>query len=75
MSMKSMEDKLFDILKDLNYYKHDKNDLLKQYVQDRLQTAMNSYYSELVVGLESLLSYDEKTVMRKMLKNECKSAK
>ena len=61
---------LFDILNELNYYKHDKDELMLKYVQERLSKSLTSYYQDLLVGFDSLLSYSDKTILKKVLKSE-----
>ena len=61
---------LFDILNELNYYKHDKDELMLKYVPERLSKSLTSYYQDLLVGFDSLLSYSDKTILKKVLKSE-----
>ena len=53
-----------------NYYKHDKDELMLKYVQERLSKSLTSYYQDLLVGFDSLLSYSDKTILKKVLKSE-----
>lgn len=61
---------LFDILDELNYYRNNKEKLLEKYVQERLSRSIDSYYKDLLSGFDALMSYSDKTVMKRILKLE-----
>ena len=64
------DDLLFDILDELNYYRNNKEKLLEKYVQERLSRSIDSYYKDLLSGFDALMSYSDKTVMKRILKLE-----
>lgn len=71
MSTQLFQDELlFDILDELNYYRNNKEKLLEKYVQERLSRSIDSYYKDLLSGFDALMSYSDKTVMKRILKLE-----
>lgn len=63
--MKSeFKDKLLEIRKDLSFYRRDKKELKKLYIEERLSQSLKSYYKELNDSYTYLRYQDEKKVVK-----------
>ena len=63
--MKSeFKDKLLEIRKDLSFYRRDKKELKKLYIEERLSQSLKCYYKELNDSYTYLRYQDEKKVVK-----------
>ena len=60
-------DMLNSMLDDIKNHQRDKNTLLQNYIQIRLEAGLKSYYSSLMSSLKTLEKYDEKKVLKKLI--------
>ena len=61
-----MKDKLFYMLDKLQNYKRDKNNLMQQYVIERLDRSFNQYDHELQQSIQFLTRKHEKSLIKRM---------
>jgi len=62
------EDNLKEIMNNLKNYKRDKNHLLEQYIEDRLNLSVQTYYKELNQSYIYLNNRKEINVLKKITK-------
>lgn len=61
-----MKDKLYNIIKELSFYKRNKNDLLAQYINERLNKSLQTYYKELIDSFDYLKYKDSSNILKKL---------
>lgn len=61
-----MKDKLYNIIKELSSYKRNKNDLLAQYINERLNKSLQTYYKELIDSFDHLKYKDSSNILKKL---------
>lgn len=59
-----MTDKLNSFLIDLSQYKHNREDLMKTYIQERLSKSLVTYYDELYNNLTYLMKKEDLKVLK-----------
>lgn len=63
-----MRQRLLNMLELLNNYKRDKNELMPQYVTERLDKSFNQYDKELQQSIQFLTRKHEKSLIKRMKK-------
>lgn len=63
-----MVKKLYNILSDLQNYKHSKDEVMLSCINDRLNASIKSYYADLTNCFETLRYRDEMKVMKNLNK-------
>lgn len=61
-----MKNKLYNIIEDLNKHKRNKDDLLIEYVSERLNKSLHVYYGQLMNSFNFLKYKNSQTVMKNM---------
>lgn len=61
-----MENKLYNIIEDLNKYKRNKEDLLPEYINKRLNKSLAVYYKQLMNSFDFLKYKNSETVIKNM---------
>lgn len=67
-------DKCLNILKDLNEHKRNKETLLENYVQERLNQSLSNYYKDLMESYNSVIYYDSIKVLKELERRNNKNA-
>lgn len=67
-----MKKLLINMLAELSEYKRDKNELMAQYVSERLDKSFNQYDKELQHSIEYLTNKHEKSLIKRMKKLDVK---
>ena len=65
-----MKEQLVTMLRGLNNYKRDKTTLMTMYVSERLEKSFNEYDKELKQSIDFLAVKHEKSILKRMKKNE-----
>lgn len=60
------KDILLSILKDLDCYKRDKNNLLSTYIEERLSQSLKTYYKELSASVNYLANKNNSKIIGKI---------
>lgn len=67
--MDFVEQKLSNILFELDKYKRDKNDLIKYYISQRLTKSLHSYYSDITKSFDYIKYKDELRIAKNLNKD------
>lgn len=59
-----MKDKLYNIIEDLNKHKRNKDDLLTEYISERLNKSLQVYYGQLMNSFNFLKYKNGQTVIK-----------
>ena len=68
-----MKNRLLDMIKVLEQYKHDRKDIMFVYVSERLEKSFNEYTKELKQSVQYLTLKHEKSLVKRIKKIDDKS--
>ena len=63
------------MLEKIKQHQRLKADLLTFYIEKRLNKSLSTYYSQLIGSVEALESYDERNVLKSLIKKDDNQAK
>lgn len=68
MKNKHLNNIIESMLHNISEHKRDKADLLKLYVQKRLEDSVQAYYSSILDSMNILKNFKEESVLKKLVK-------